>query len=413
MKRLLAFLLVLALLPTLSGCAGIYANTREVEQLLVIQTMGLDTAEEGVGLSLASGAGIHAAGSPVRLHGAAGSITAAIEQIRNNSNEEDLFCAHIGHVLIGEDAAKAGVDDALSYICRSPDLRISVPVYIAKGGTAEEAVMTVGDSSYGICDALDAVNGDVKLRGDGHIFSAADIVCALERHGSALICAVERVPSAEKKLTSSSDQSQSNGGRSPMSSGQQQQEQSSSQDEPKELYTVAAAGYAVIKDGRLCTYLDREQAVGVGFLIGDVGLSELSVTDRDGNPVTLTIDEGSSQIRPVWGEDGSLEGLDVSVNVGASVSETRGTAAFSDGSYEDLLVARLETALSERIASVLQLSKSLGADFMGLGSQVELADPVRYRALDTPFAELLPQLSVQVSVSGKLTHTHDIRDDSL
>ena len=79
-------------------------------------------------------------------------------------------------------------------------------------------------------------------------------------------------------------------------------------------------------------------------------------------------------------------------------------------SREDDLTARFEAELSERIGAVLRLSKLLGADFLDLGGRVEMASPGRYRALPRPFAELLPQLPIRLSVSGKLEHTNDVKD---
>ena len=116
MKKILFFLIIAGLLFSLSGCNGIYSNFREVEQLLVIQTMGLDYYQEGVSLSLASGTNSQSS-SPILLHGTGISVTSAIDQILNYSQAEELFMAHIGHVVLGEEAAKNGIDKYLSYIC--------------------------------------------------------------------------------------------------------------------------------------------------------------------------------------------------------------------------------------------------------------------------------------------------------
>lgn len=403
MKRILLSLWILTLLPVLCGCAGIYANTREVEQLLVIQTMGLDATDAGVSLSLASGAGVQAAGSPSRLHGTATSITSAIEQIRSLANEDDIFCSHISHVLIGEDAARQGIGSYLAYICRSPELRISVPLYVVRGATAEEAVLGVGNENYGICDALDSVDSDLRMRGDGHIFTAADIVGALAQNGSALICAVEYAPSAEQNSIPVTGGGEEGGEQS----GGQSEEQSGGG--PQQIMTVAAVGYGVLKDEQLCAFIDRELAVAVGFLLNDVGPCDLIVHDPTGSPVTLEINRGGSELRALWSASGKLEGLDISVNVNAAVAE----AKEGDAAYEDELTSRLEAALSQRIRTVLQLSRSLGADFLGLGSRIESSDTQRFRAMDTPFSELLPQLTIQLTVSGRLNHTNDIRDEAL
>ncbi len=47
MKKLVSLLLALAMMPGLAGCGSVYSNYREMEQLLVLQTMGLDSAAEG------------------------------------------------------------------------------------------------------------------------------------------------------------------------------------------------------------------------------------------------------------------------------------------------------------------------------------------------------------------------------
>ena len=54
MKKLLILLLCAAELLLFTGKNGLRKNYREVEQLLVVQTMGLDTMRGGVTLSLAA-----------------------------------------------------------------------------------------------------------------------------------------------------------------------------------------------------------------------------------------------------------------------------------------------------------------------------------------------------------------------
>lgn len=382
MKKTISLLLIIVCALPLGGCGGIFAKARGVEHMLVIQTLGFDRADRGVRLSLASSAGVSAEEGPKRLQGEGPSITAAIDTVRSGVNEEELFCAHIGHVLIGEEAAESGIGELLNYICRSPELRISVPVYVVRDGTAGECVLTVGDDRHGVCDALDSVDGEVKLRGDGSSTSAAEVAQCLARRGSALVCAVRCIPSAEKDETA--------------------------QAETQELKTVTADGYAVLDGERLAAFIDRKNAVGVGLLLGDAGLCELPVVDRNGQTQTLTLTDGSSRLRPVWDGDGALTGLDVDVRASAILSES-GDGAAED--YEQSLMALFEQELSARIAAVLKLERQLGVDFLGLGEQLSRAEPARFDAMALPFEATLPELTFQVSVSGQLSHTSDLRED--
>ena len=411
MKRGLSLLIIICMLLSLSGCSGIYSNFRELERLLVIQTMGIDFAEEGVGISLASGAKSDGS-SPVRLFSTGVSVTSAVAHILSYSQEQELFLSHTSHVVLGEEAAKNGINGYLSYICRSPNLRTDIPLYIVKGGTAQEAVMQVGDGSKGISEVLEAVRANVDERGDSKAFSASDLLRDLERNGSGLVCAIECSPSIQEGGTKQEGGSGSSSGtdsaESPDSTGGSG---SGEEKQEKQALTAAAVGYGVIRGDRLCAYIDKEQAIGVGLLLNIVGISDIVVKDRYATPVTLELDQGSSVIKPVWAEDGSLEMLDIQIKAAANIAEIGGGGHFSEPDYEDYLTAQLETAVSERVSSVIQLSKTLQADFLGLGNIVEMDDAEKYRALGGDFASLLPGLTVRISVSGQIKHTNDIRDE--
>ena len=411
MKRGLSLLIIICMLLSLSGCSGIYSNFRELERLLVIQTMGIDFAEEGVGISLASGAKSDGS-SPVRLFSTGVSVTSAVAHILSYSQEQELFLSHTSHVVLGEEAAKNGINGYLFYICRSPNLRTDIPLYIVKGGTAQEAVMQVGDGSKGISEVLEAVRANVDERGDSKAFSASDLLRDLERNGSGLVCAIECSPSIQEGGTKQEGGSGSSSGtdsaESPDSTGGSG---SGEEKQEKQALTAAAVGYGVIRGDRLCAYIDKEQAIGVGLLLNIVGISNIVVKDRYTTPVTLELDQGSSEIKPVWAEDGSLEMLDIQIKAAANIAEIGGGGHFSEPDYEDYLTAQLETAVSERVSSVIQLSKTLQADFLGLGNIVEMDDAEKYRALGGDFASLLPGLTVRISVSGQIKHTNDIRDE--
>lgn len=382
MKRLLIIYSMLFTLP-LSGCKSIYNNYKEIEELLVVQTMGLDEQGGGVRLSLASSAGSGGA-QPRRLSASGDSITTAMEHIYNYSYEEQLFLSHVGQLIIGEDAAESGIEDYLDYVSRTPEMRLDMPMFIVREGSAEDAVMQVGDGKRGISEILESVEASSRRRGDSGIYTAADVLRDSMRWGSALICALECTESTESPAGDGGD------------------------DSP--MLTAAAAGYAVIREGRLCRYLTREQAIAVGFLRNQAGISDVSVTDKNGDLVVLEIDGGGSSIKPLWAGPGNLKGLEIEVEVLASVIEISGGGELNNAEYTDHLTARLEALISDYVSQTLQASKELKADFLGLASAVEQRSPQYFDLLSREFPELLPELELDIHVSGHLRHTNDMRD---
>lgn len=414
MKRFLSLLIVICALPALSGCGSIYSNYREIQQLMVVQTMGIDREKGGVQVSMAAAAEA-SGGGPRRMSAQGSTVTAAIDRAYKLSYEEEIFFSHVNHLLVGEAAAEEGLDTFLDYVSQSPTMRIDIPLYIVRGGTANQAVMEVGDSSKGISEVMQTVHESFASPSNSRVFTVADTINSLLRYGSALVCAVECVPSSESVSPGKSASAQQGGEQN----AQQGEEQNPQQEEGQNAQDMTQgetplmavpAGYAVIRDGKLCKFIEPEEAAAVGLLTGSLPITDITVTDRNGKDASLELNQGSAEITPVWGGKGQLKGLNIQAQVSASVLETDNWQQGSSNEYINHLTAQLESAVSQRLSSLLRTSMKLKADFLGLAGQVERKSPENYRLMSQRFSELLPGLELQITVSGQLSHTNDMKE---
>lgn len=422
MKRFLSLLIIMCALPALSGCSSIYSNYREIQQLMVVQTMGIDREKGGVQVSMAAAAEA-SGGGPRRMSAQGSTITAAIDRAYKLSYEEEIFFSHVNHLLVGEAAAEEGLDAFLDYVSQSPTMRIDIPLYIVRGSTANQAVMEVGDSSKGISEVMQTVHESFASPSNSRVFTVADTINSLLRYGSALVCAVECVPSSESVSPGKAESEQQSSGQSVQGgegqSAQQGEEQKpqaeegqNGQDKTQGENPLMAvpAGYAVIRDGKLCKFIEPEEAAAVGLLTGSLPVTDITVTDRNGKDASLELNQGSAEITPVWGGKGQLKGLNIQAQVSASVLETDNWQQGSSNEYINHLTAQLESAVSQRLSSLLRTSMKLKADFLGLAGQVERKSPENYRLMSQRFSELLPGLELQITVSGQLSHTNDMKE---
>ncbi len=382
MKRLLS--LILCLIPFLSGCGSIYSNYRELEQIKVIQTMGLDYIPSGVQLTLSSASGGSGDGNALCLSGTGSSISEAMEQIRNYSCEDDLFFSHINQIIIGEGAARSGIEKYLNFICRFPQIRIDTPLYIVKDKTAKDTMGKVGSGTKGISEILQAVETNENQHNNSKIISTAQVINNLHKYGGTLICALEYSEAAENAKDSGEKQ-----------------------DSPD--MTAALSGYGIFNGAKLCGYIDSKNAVGVDLLLNRMGISDMVVAGDKGLPVTLEITDGKSRIVPVWDDSGELRGIDIFAEVSATIMEMEDDGTKSKEEITDMMISKLESEISSRTGYVLQMSRKLQTDFLGLGGQIELNSPKKFRAMKSEFTEILPALELRISVSGKICHTNDKR----
>ena len=422
MKRFLSLLIIICALPALSGCGSIYSNYREIQQLMVVQTMGIDREKGGVQVSMAAAAEA-SGGGPRRMSAQGSTITAAIDRAYKLSYEEEIFFSHVNHLLVGEAAAEEGLDAFLDYVSQSPTMRIDIPLYIVRGSTANQAVMEVGDSSKGISEVMQTVHESFASPSNSRVFTVADTINSLLRYGSALVCAVECVPSSESVNPGKAESEQQSSGQSVQGgegqSAQQGEEQKpqaeegqNGQDKTQGENPLMAvpAGYAVIRDGKLCKFIEPEEAAAVGLLTGSLPITDITVTDRNGKNASLELNQGGAEITPVWGGKGQLKGLNIQAQVSASVLETDNWQQGSSNEYINHLTAQLESAVSQRLSSLLRTSMKLKADFLGLAGQAERKSPENYRLMSQRFSELLPGLELQITVSGQLSHTNDMKE---
>ena len=422
MKRFLSLLIIICSLPALSGCSSIYSNYREIQQLMVVQTMGIDREKGGVQVSMAAAAEA-SGGGPRRMSAQGSTVTDAIDRAYKLSYEEEIFFSHVNHLLVGEAAAEEGLDAFLDYVSQSPTMRIDIPLYIVRGGTANQAVMEVGDSSKGISEVMQTVHESFASPSNSQVFTVADTINSLLRYGSALVCAIECVPSSEFVSPGKSESAQQGDGQSAQGgegqNGQQGEEQKPQQEEGQNAQDktqgesplmAVPAGYAVIRDGKLCKFIEPEEAAAVGLLNGSLPITDITVTDRNGKNASLELNQGSADIVPVWGGKGQLKGLNIQAQVSASVLETDNWQQGNSNEYINHLTAQLESAVSQRLSSLLRTSMKLKADFLGLAGQVERKSPENYRLMSQRFSELLPGLELQITVSGQLSHTNDMKE---
>jgi len=385
-KKLLALFLCAAELLLFSGREGLRGNYQEVEELLVIQTMGLDRTESGVTLTLAAAG--DSEGKVARMEADGVSISAAMERIRDYSyEEEELFCPHIGRLLLGEKLCEDGLESTLAYICRSPELRLDMPLFVVRGGEAADAVMRVGSGDRGICDVMRIIEQDLKRRDESGITTAAQVLRDTARSGSSLICALELGQASETT-------------EAPDTEG--------TEEAKPEGTSVAPLGYAILREGRLCRYLTDEQAIAVGLLKNTPGRATIELQDRHGQAAVLELNGGGCRIRPVW-EGGVLRGVEIACEVRASLLERGGRGALNEAEDPDYLTARLESKLAGYLSSALQASKELKADYLCLAETLEHADPAAWRSLDREFIDLLPELELKITVSARLNQMNDMK----
>ncbi len=354
MKRIISAVLALSLLLTASGCSGgsIYSNYRDIAELLVVQTLGFDLRSGKVRLSVAAAGSSGSGEKPVRLSAQADTLTEAQEELKNHSGGLQLFFGHTACIVLGEEALSSGLTRFFDCIERDADLRLCIPVFAVSSGSAAGLVLGTGDGEHDAAKLLHAIAENLRRNGQAHIFTAAEMISALDTDGAALICTVKTITS--------------DGGTA----------------------AIAPDGYTIINKDRAVGHIPAELACGVSILLNEAGSLPVTVQGA-----ALRLDSASCKMSPEFGSGGALEGLTFDIELGASLVEARGTEAGTEA-----LMRELEATVRGWVEAVLALQTDCGCDFLHLGSRLEAMHPLRLRGASENFADLAPSLHYTVNV---------------
>lgn len=366
MKKHLVWLLMLCSV-FLCGCSS-GGSSRELEHLLVVQAMGMDQTEGVLTVSLASPAESSRELPPRRLQGQGSTVTEALGELRRGSSEKELFLPSVAVMLLGEELTEEDLSLPLDYLCRSPELRMDIPVFTVRGATAASLIKDTGDERRGIVELLqnrDSLSQDGESSPD---LSAAELQRRLEAYGGALLPALRRREAADG-----------------------------------EAVAVEAAGLAVIRDGRAVAYLEEEDAPVARLLLGRRPVWTETVENEWGTRVTLEFSSPTLRVEPRQTAEGELTGFDISVSLTAALLDTR-SQGDPGGEELDALRETAERLILQRMSRILRLSRDSGTDFLGLSYYI-----IGKGSGNGDF--LTDRLSFRLAVNSKLRETRDVRED--
>ncbi len=374
MRRACCIAAALAAMLLCAGCDAdsgtIYANYRELENIEIVQTLGLDrTPGGGYTVTVSAGAGGQN-DKPLIISGKGGSIPAAMEQVQRRCAKEELFYAHTRYVLVGEDAAAEGIATLLDFIERSTQIRLDVQLFIVHGGTAEKLMGDSGTGETEISKALEAVVRDVELSGSSRAFTCSEIAGSLAENGAALACAV----SAED--ISKTVKAENDG-------------------------TIAApVGYGVFRGPQLIGYLTGSAAHGANLLLNHPGTGTVELPGA-----TAELIRCKAEMKPQWGAGSAPENLEVRLDARAAIVELSSETPTLDEAAQSRLSRELASQLESRAREALEFSIANDADFLAIGRALELDDTGRAASLPLDW---LRGLQFTVKCEAQADRTYDI-----
>ncbi|MEH2940207.1 Ger(x)C family spore germination C-terminal domain-containing protein [Lawsonibacter sp. JLR.KK007] len=357
MKR--GWMAPLALSLLLTGCSGLPA-AREMGDMALLRTMGIDAAANGVAVTGSTGPrakGLQAEDEPALILSADRESLSGACLAMQGQSDSYVFFGYVDQLLLGQELAERGVQPVLDYFSRDAELGLGAQLWLVRGAAAREAVSSGGDK--GVDSRLETLQTDSDMGIASITRTAGEVYTDLLELGSAFVPALS--PAGD------------------------------------ETAVLTERGYGVLNGDRLVGFLDGEAAKGLELLAGGPSADVLEA-ELAQNRVSVKVVSASTKSE-LEVQGGVLSGLKLTCRVEARLSEYQ---RHPDEAAVQALKTGLEQRERLRLEAALERLQELGTDCTGLGARAGIARPALWQRVQRDwadrFAELPVELQVQVTV---------------
>lgn len=375
LHRALCVLLSLSFLIMAGGCSGsITANYRDISTLQPVQTLGFDAEGQDFSITMSTGEWGEEQSSTL-ISSADDSICNGFKSIQDYSGKNEIYFLQTRFILVGNSLPKENIGRLIGFLENSDTVRLDASMFIVKGGSAKDLIVSSGDKNYDISDCLAALKGSGIRRGEGSNFTCNEIFRSLSVCGSALVPAIEAAPTENKIYSESGEKA------------------------------AIPAGYAIFKGNEICAFIDRDDCtLGANLLLNKSGEGPIAIHDGDGTYATLYIDKAKTKYSAQW-EGGKVKKIIADVNLATQLLSPGAEISQTTKDYYEQLKNQLKQETEKKCKTVLNLSRVLRSDFLWLGPIFREKYPREYKNMSGEYSDAASSAEIEVNVSVNMARS--------
>ncbi|HEX3012418.1 MAG TPA: Ger(x)C family spore germination protein [Syntrophomonadaceae bacterium] len=371
MRKFIVLMLILLLLPTLSGCW----DAEEINELGFVLSVALDKADDGYKVTAQiakpetysktpSGRSQTEKAKPFWVVSATGK--SIFEAIRNMSNTAPrrIFWAHIKVIIIGEKLARSDIHEILDFFTRNPELRLRTLVAVTPG-EASKILEVVPMMEKDPATDLERLIENRSLSGKGYRIMLKNFL--------------------EDYLDPNAN---------PVASKIQLSKEEGSP-------ALELNGAAVFRKGKMAGWLDGKNTRGLLWIKNDIKSSVMVINcPFDGQPITLEIKEGKTSFQSSI--DNGIPYYQIKVKATGNLVEQGCATDFTDQKAIKALEGTLESAIRSDIQSTLTTAQNLELDFLGFNEVLHRQHKADWQQLSKNWPEAFSEAAFKIDVKANI-----------
>ncbi|MFG6150286.1 Ger(x)C family spore germination protein [Halobacillus sp. B23F22_1] len=318
--------------------------------------------------------------SPVRNYSTTGStLSEALQKMRKKSGT--LFLPHLQLMVIGEEMAKEGIDELFDVTERDAELRAHFPVLIISGNTAEEALkITTSLESIPSESIIKSLKSVEKEWGEYTTITAHEVIKQLNE-GNLVIPGIQIIGDIEKGNQSENMQQISPNAR------------------------VNIEGMALIKRGKLTTWIEKDAARGVNWIVNKINRTVTNLDCKE-KEKAISIEVVRAQSNIEVNVENQKPIIHVNVHAEGNVMEAQCNVDLENYAAIERLQTKLNEEIKNEILAAITVANEEQSDYFGFNEKVNIADKKLWKKIKNEWdEEIFPETEVKVNVEAFIRRT--------
>ena len=366
----------------------------EVSDLEPVRVIGLDNNKENILLSIVRDESTDKkegedGNSQEVVSISSSNFEKALRALQNYKSKQ-FTGGHIKYVIIGEDMAKNNFLNAIDFIVRDVELRLTSEVFIAREMSASDLMQNETESIEKISDVLNNLTKNINSFSYSKEETIIDIVPLLvTKNKSGLIPTL--MPAGDNKYNTEWEVESSN---------------------KKESNSVLQfAGFAIFKNSKLIDYLNLTEARAANFVNNLVSNTVISIVGENENKNEVSLEIISSNTNFDFKFDGDMLTKIIVKNKNKSniiqmVLQDEELSIDLVNKFEE----KLANIIEKEIENVIKKSQELNADFLNFEEKLKIKHPYKYRKIKDNFESIFKTVTIEVVVESKIERSYDFID---
>lgn len=390
-KALLAIILLLHT-TLLSGCWG----HNELSELSLVVATAIDKTDDDryqitVMAVVPSGSSVQQSDkSTVWIGSAVGdSIMDASKNLRKTATKK-LSWLQNDLLIIGEKAARSGIDEVMDFILRNREIRLSTKVIVSEGNAS--AIFNIpADIERNLYTELKGMIDNTKEWSKGYTPDLNEFLNTYTCKYSGNVAGRINFIEITNKTFST-------------------RKESVPQPEVSSQKTVELSGSSVFRKDKLIGFMDDDETRGYLWIVGKAETGAVVVTDPRGKHM-LTMETHKAQSKIITEFVDGKPSVTVKLNLKGTLVECSGKIDFIDNksvkNIEDIIAKQIET---EMRTAVRKAQKDYKLDIFDFGSEFYRYKPAVWREIKEDWNETFPDMEVKYDVKVILNDIGEIQN---